>query len=144
MLKPMSLFLILFILIFGVWANLYMFKIMTWKVWLTGMCLPWLGFAFGCTLARLSGRPAEDTIAIAIETGVQNTGVSIFMLWFTFDHPLGDLAGRTTTRKRQIGAASTSSSVFVSMIHPDIFHLASFFHPKKKMLCSNPITSLIN
>ena len=89
----MSLFLILFILIFGVWANLYMFKIMTWQVWLTGMALPWLGFAFGCTLARLSGRPAEDTIAIAIETGVQNTGVSIFMLWFTFDHPLGDLAG---------------------------------------------------
>ena len=97
MLKPMSLFLIMFILIFGVWANLYMFKIMTWKVWLTGMALPWLGFAFGCTLARLSGRPAEDTIAIAIETGVQNTGVSIFMLWFTFDHPLGDLAGKFQT-----------------------------------------------
>ncbi|TRY63520.1 hypothetical protein TCAL_04892 [Tigriopus californicus] len=91
-LKPMALFLIMFILIFGVWANFYMFKLMTWKVWLTGMGLPWLGFAFGCSIARLTRRPVEDVIAIAIETGVQNTGISIFILWFTFEHPLGDIA----------------------------------------------------
>lgn len=91
-LKPFALFLILFILIFGVWANLYMFKLMDWKVILTGMCLPWLGFAFGCTFARLCRRPVEDIIAIAIETGVQNTGVSIFILWYSLDHPLGDIA----------------------------------------------------
>ena len=94
-LKPLSLFLILFILIFGVYANLYMFKIMTWKVVLAGMGLPWLGFAFGCTLARICRRPIEDVIAIAIETGVQNTGMSIFILWFTLDHPMGDLAGES-------------------------------------------------
>eukprot|EP00095_Tigriopus_kingsejongensis_P010484 maker-scaffold1034_size68570-snap-gene-0.15 protein:Tk10484 transcript:maker-scaffold1034_size68570-snap-gene-0.15-mRNA-1 annotation:"p3 protein" len=91
-LKPMALFLILFILIFGVWANFYMFQLMTWKVWLTGMALPWLGFAFGCSIARLTRRPVEDVIAIAVETGVQNTGISIFILWFTFEHPLGDIA----------------------------------------------------
>ena len=34
-LKPMALFLILFILIFGVWANLYIFRLMTWPVFLT-------------------------------------------------------------------------------------------------------------
>jgi sodium/bile acid cotransporter 3/5 len=94
-LKPLALFLIMFILIFGVWANLYMFKLMTWKVLATGMALPWLGFAFGCTVARLAGRPVEDVTAIAIETGLQNTGVSIFVLWFTFGHPIGDLAGRS-------------------------------------------------
>jgi len=90
-LKPMALFLILFILIFGVWANLYIFRLMTWPVFLTGMGLPWIGFAFGCTLARLTKRPPEDVIAIAIETGVQNTGMSIFILWFTLDQPLGDM-----------------------------------------------------
>ena len=93
-LKPMAFFLIMFILVFGVWANLYMFKLMDWKVWLTGMGLPWLGFAFGCSIARLASRPTEDVIAVAIETGVQNTGMSIFILWFTFDHPLGDMAGK--------------------------------------------------
>lgn len=90
-LKPMALFLILFILIFGVWANLYIFRLMTWPVFLTGMGLPWIGFAFGCTLARLTRRPTADVIAIAIETGVQNTGMSIFILWFTLDQPLGDM-----------------------------------------------------
>ena len=48
---------------------------------------------FGCSLARLMRRTPEDVIAIAIETGVQNTGMSIFILWFTLDHPLGDLTG---------------------------------------------------
>ena len=57
------------------------------------MGLPWIGFAFGCTLARLTKRPPEDVIAIAIETGVQNTGMAIFILWFTLDQPLGDMTG---------------------------------------------------
>ena len=34
-LKPLALFLIMFILIFGVWANLYIFRLMTWPVFLT-------------------------------------------------------------------------------------------------------------
>lgn len=92
-LKPMALFLILFILIFGVWANLYIFEMMTWQVCLSGMGLPWLGFTFGFTMAKILRRPMEDVIAIAIETGIQNTGMSIFILWFTMDHPLGDMTG---------------------------------------------------
>jgi len=90
-LKPLALFLILFILIFGVWANLYIFEMMTWQVFLTGMGLPWLGFSFGFCLAKVLNRPMEDIIAIAIETGIQNTGMSIFILWFTLDQPLGDM-----------------------------------------------------
>merc|ERR1712079_595287 len=90
-LKPLALFLILFIVIFGVWANLYIFKMMTWQVFLGGMGLPWIGFLLGFSIAKLSKRPMEDVIAIAIETGVQNTGMSIFLLWLTLDHPLGDM-----------------------------------------------------
>lgn len=106
-LKPVALFLICFILVFGIWANLWMFKVMTWKVWLTGMALPWLGYAFGCTAARVAGRSAEDVIAIAVETGVQNTGVSIFILWFTFDHPLGDIAGKKQREGRKVVVGKT-------------------------------------
>merc|ERR1712154_358288 len=90
-LKPLALFLILFIIIFGVWANLYIFDMMTWQVLLSGMGLPWLGFSFGFAIAKILKRPMEDVIAIAIETGVQNTGMSIFILWFTLDQPLGDM-----------------------------------------------------
>lgn len=64
---------------------------MTWQVLLSGMGLPWLGFSFGFAIAKILKRPMEDVIAIAIETGVQNTGMSIFILWFTLDHPLGDM-----------------------------------------------------
>lgn len=90
-LKPMALFLILFIIIFGIWANLYIFKLMSWQVVVTGMGLPWLGFLFGYIMATACRRPVEDIIAIAIETGVQNTGMSIFILWFTLDQPEGDM-----------------------------------------------------
>ena len=93
----MALFLILFIIIFGVWANLYIFEMMTWQVLLSGMGLPWIGFSFGFVLAKLLKRPMEDIIAIAIETGIQNTGMSIFILWLTLDHPLGDMAGKLNT-----------------------------------------------
>ena len=92
-LKPMALGLILFIIFFGVYANLYIFQMMTWQVFLCGMGLPWFGFAFGFTIAKLLKRPTEDIIAIAIETGVQNTGMSIFILWFTLDQPAGDMTG---------------------------------------------------
>ena len=92
-LKPMALCLILFILIFGVYANFYIFEMMTWQVFVCGMGLPWFGFLFGFTIAKILKRPTEDIIAIAIETGVQNTGMSIFILWFTLDQPAGDMTG---------------------------------------------------
>ena len=69
-------------------------KIVSRRVFVTGMALPWLGFGFGCMTAKLCRRPLEDVIAIAIETGIQNTGVSIFILWFTLDQPAGDLTGK--------------------------------------------------
>jgi len=90
--KPLALFLILFILTVGIWSQFFMFKLMSWHVLVVGFALPWLGFAFGCLTSKACGRPREDIIAIAIETGVQNTGMAIFMLWFTLDHPAGDLA----------------------------------------------------
>merc|ERR1712172_335607 len=91
-LKPMALFLIIFILVCGIWSQFFMIKLITWQVALVGFSLPWLGFAFGCLFSKLCQRERKDIIAIAIETGIQNTGMSIFMLWFTLSHPAGDLA----------------------------------------------------
>ena len=90
--KPLAFFLIVFILVCGIWSQFFMIKLITWRTALAGLALPWLGFGFGCLLSKLLGREREDIIAIAIETGIQNTGMSIFMLWFTLDHPAGDLA----------------------------------------------------
>jgi len=91
-LKPMALFLIVFILICGIWSQFFMIKLIDWRIAVVGFALPWLGFGFGCMFSKLCRQERKDIIAIAIETGIQNTGMAIFMLWFTLDHPAGDLA----------------------------------------------------
>lgn len=48
--------------------------------------------AIGFLLAMSFGKPLEDLIAIAIETGVQNTGVSIVVLGLSLQQPDADLA----------------------------------------------------
>jgi len=90
--KPLALFLIVFILACGIWSQFFMIKLITWRTAVVGFFLPWLGFGFGCILSKFCGRERKDIIAIAIETGIQNTGMSIFMLWYALDHPAGDLA----------------------------------------------------
>jgi len=90
--KPMAFFLIIFILVCGIWSQFFMIKLISWRIAVVGFGLPWLGFAFGCLFSKLCKRERKDIIAIAVETGVQNTGMAIFMLWFTLDHPAGDLA----------------------------------------------------
>merc|ERR1712083_103063 len=84
--------LIIFILVCGIWSQFFMIKLIDWKIAVVGFALPWLGFAFGCMFSKLCRRERKDIIAIAVETGIQNTGMAIFMLWFTLDHPAGDLA----------------------------------------------------
>merc|ERR1719436_564121 len=69
-----------------------MIKLIDWRIALVGFSLPWLGFGFGCMFSKLCRQERKDIIAIAIETGIQNTGMSIFMLWHSLDHPAGDLA----------------------------------------------------
>jgi len=91
-LKPLAFFLIVFILVCGIWSQFFMIKLISWRIAVVGFALPWLGFAFGCLFSKLCRRERVDIIAIAIETGVQNTGMAIFMLWFTLEHPAGDLA----------------------------------------------------
>lgn len=55
------------------------------------MGLPWLGFIFGFIVAKICKQPQANIRAIAIETGIQNTGVAIFLLRFTLQPPADDL-----------------------------------------------------
>jgi hypothetical protein len=50
--KPMAFFLILFILVCGIWSQFFMIQLISWRVALAGFGLPWLGFAFGCLFSR--------------------------------------------------------------------------------------------
>lgn len=55
------------------------------------MGLPWLGFTLGFIVAKICKQPQANIRAIAIETGIQNTGVAIFLLRFTLKPPADDL-----------------------------------------------------
>lgn len=53
--------------------------------------LPWLGSAFGWTVAKLLRQPTKDCIAISIEVGFQNQTFAIILLSFALEQPLADI-----------------------------------------------------
>ncbi|KAM3960640.1 LOW QUALITY PROTEIN: ileal sodium/bile acid cotransporter [Aphomia sociella] len=90
-LKGFSTTLLLFIIVFAIITNLYIFELFTWRIILAGIGIPWLGYGFGYMLARVLKQPHPDALAISIETGVQNTGISIFLLRYALEQPEADL-----------------------------------------------------
>lgn len=58
---------------------------------MAGLLLPWLGYSFGYLMAFVLRQSPKDCLTIAIETGIQNTGISIFMLRFALPQPQADL-----------------------------------------------------
>ena len=76
----------------GVWSNLYLFKLFTWELVIAGLLLPYVGFLLGGLLAFILRQPKIRIIAIAIETGIQNTGVPIILLKYSLPQPEADLS----------------------------------------------------
>ncbi|KAL1132437.1 hypothetical protein AAG570_010392 [Ranatra chinensis] len=90
-LKPFSAFLIAFIIVFAIVTNSYLFQLFTWQIAIAGFGLPLIGYSCGLLLAALLMQPGADVTAISIETGVQNTGIAIFLLRFCLEQPEADL-----------------------------------------------------
>ncbi|KAM7346719.1 P3 protein isoform 2-T2 [Cochliomyia hominivorax] len=90
LLKPISTCLILFIIVFAIATNAYLFKLFSWQIILAGLLLPWLGYIISWIAAKLLKRNTTDSLTIAIETGIQNTGIAIFLLK-TLPQPQADL-----------------------------------------------------
>lgn len=51
-----------------------------------------MGYVFGALLAKMFRQSGYDIIAISVETGVQNTGISIYLLKFALEAPESDIA----------------------------------------------------
>ncbi|XP_022655050.1 ileal sodium/bile acid cotransporter-like isoform X2 [Varroa jacobsoni] len=91
-LTPFSITMIVFIVIFGTWVNLYMFRLLTWEITLAAMVNVWTGFLIGLIAARVSGLSWPDAVTVMVETGIQNTGVSIVLLGVSLPKPDGDMS----------------------------------------------------
>ncbi|CAI5448908.1 unnamed protein product [Caenorhabditis angaria] len=89
--RPFVIFVMIFVVIFGSLTNLYMFRMLTIPALIGGLALPWCGFMFGCFVALLTKRAPEDVTAIAVETGIQNTGIAILLLKASFGQPDADI-----------------------------------------------------
>ncbi|XP_019873560.1 ileal sodium/bile acid cotransporter-like isoform X2 [Aethina tumida] len=90
-LKCFSSILILFIIIFAIITNLYLFKLFSWQIVVAGMGLPYLGYLLAYIMAKVLKQSQPDCLAIAIEAGIQNTGIAIFLLRFSLPQPEADL-----------------------------------------------------
>lgn len=55
------------------------------------MLLPFIGYFVGWLMAILFKQNYEDRLAIAVEAGIQNTGISIFILKLALGQPEADL-----------------------------------------------------
>ncbi|KAH0956161.1 hypothetical protein HN011_002106 [Eciton burchellii] len=131
--KPFSIILLVFIVIFAIVTNLYLFKLFSWKIIIAGMGLPWLGFMFGLIIANMCKQSQADIRAIAIETGIQNTGVSIFLLRFTLKPPDDDL----TTVVPVSAAIMTPIPLMILYVIKLIYQ-----HRRKVKATLNPISML--
>ncbi|KAJ1368353.1 hypothetical protein KIN20_029471 [Parelaphostrongylus tenuis] len=89
--RPFIIFVLIFVVVFGVISNWYMFRMMTVPAITGGLLLPWCGFMFGCFMSIITRRTPEDVTAIAIETGVQNTGIAILVIKASFSQPDADI-----------------------------------------------------
>lgn len=53
--------------------------------------MPWIAYIVGWAVATCFKQKHEDRVAIAIEAGIQNTGIAIFILRLALSQPQGDL-----------------------------------------------------
>ena len=64
----------------------------TLQVLLTAALLPYLGFILGGIVALICRMPRHRIVTIAVETGIQNTGIAIVLLLLSLPHPESDIS----------------------------------------------------
>ncbi|XP_064618751.1 uncharacterized protein LOC135482553 [Lineus longissimus] len=85
--RPFMIIFLLFMFTFGIYVNLYMFKLFTPNVVGAGLLFPLGGFLGGAAIAAICRQPWKRVKTIALETGIQNTGVAMILLLFSLPSP---------------------------------------------------------
>ena len=71
---------LIFCLSVGTYAYWYMFLLVDLPIIIGSASIPYLGFIFGGLLAVVLRQKKENVVAIAVETGIQNTGIPVLIL----------------------------------------------------------------
>nr|CUU99276.1 hypothetical transcript [Hymenolepis microstoma] len=93
LLRPLSFVFIAFIIGFGVYCNLPIYRLLgIYPILIpTATALPWFGFVLAGLLAYICRRPRAEVLTISIETGIQSSGIAILILICTMPQPEGDI-----------------------------------------------------
>ncbi|ESN93769.1 hypothetical protein HELRODRAFT_103288 [Helobdella robusta] len=91
-LRPFFAFIIIFLFTVGIWSNIYLVYLFSAKLFLAACILSYSGFLLGGFFAFICRLPLARIIAVAIETGVQNTGLPILLLKFSLMQPEADMS----------------------------------------------------
>lgn len=59
---------------------------------MTSAVLPYLGFLLGGLVAFAAHLNQKHILTVAVETGIQNTGIAIVLLLLSLDHPESDIS----------------------------------------------------
>jgi sodium/bile acid cotransporter 3/5 len=71
-------------------------KFILFQIILAGAIIPWTGYIVGLLTAVPARLSKPDIISMMIESGIQNTGIAIFMLKFSLGQPAADLTTGNT------------------------------------------------
>uniref|UniRef100_A0A0K0G012 Ileal sodium/bile acid cotransporter-like n=1 Tax=Strongyloides venezuelensis TaxID=75913 RepID=A0A0K0G012_STRVS len=76
----------------GVFVYYHIFLMITFPILVASCILPWSGYIVAFCFGKLCRLPMADVITLSIETGVQNVGLSVMMLMYSFKSPELDIA----------------------------------------------------
>ena len=105
---------------------------MSWRILLGASVNVWFGFIIGIIASALFRQTIADRIAIAIETGVQNTGVAIVLLGLSLPQPDADIASVVPV------AASVVTPIPLTIVYI-VIKLRNFIKAKQKLEKSSPV-----
>ncbi|CAG5120951.1 unnamed protein product [Candidula unifasciata] len=91
-LKPVLIVVVTFSISLGIYTNFYIFKMIRPMTLLAGCLLPYIGYLIGGFVSFVCFRTWTDIKTIAIETGIQNTGIAFLILFLSLQPPDNQLA----------------------------------------------------
>lgn len=69
-LRVITIVFVLYILTFGIYTNLYIFKLIDYRTTIVSAILPYSGFLIGCLISLITKQSQQRLIAIFIESGM--------------------------------------------------------------------------
>lgn len=78
--RVLAVIFLIYVVVVGFVAYKHVFHNIDWRLVVCSITLPWIGFCIGGLASALLRRRKEQAVAISLETGIQNTGIAIFLI----------------------------------------------------------------